>query len=230
MDGLMILRLSFLLVVLYLGGNLGESCNCSPMHPQQQFCDADFVIRGRVVAKKDSFLPLNNQLDSGDSYIDYNVTVERIFKGHQNIKIQTNIAITTAKEDGRCGVNDLNVRDTYLFAGKGKRMFEIKNCDWVIGYKKLSRKQRQGVRHMYKQYCNSCKISPCYDEESCNQDDSNTCMWDLSSMMYGDLDCESIYSRCLRTAEGTCKWLRSKEVRSCFEGRKHARLSRLINP
>ncbi|XP_033106529.1 metalloproteinase inhibitor 2-like [Anneissia japonica] len=228
MYGSLVLFSSFL--ILFFGAKQGDGCNCFPVHPQQQFCDADFVIRGRIVGKKDSFSPLNNQLDSGDNYIDYNVTVERIFKGHRYMKIQTNIDITAAKEERSCAVNDLNVRDTYLFAGKGKKVFQIKSCDWVVRYKKLSRKQRQGVRHMYKQYCNSCNISPCYDQTSCNQADSNTCMWDLSSMKYGDIDCESIYSRCLRTTEGTCKWLKSKEVRNCLAGRKRARLSRMINP
>ena len=31
-------------------------------------------------------------------------------------------------------------------------------CDWVANHKTLSRKQRQGVRHLYKQYCSSCQV------------------------------------------------------------------------
>ena len=36
--------------------------------------------------------------------------------------------------------------------------FQIGMCDWVANHKSLSRKQRQGVRHLYKQYCSSCEV------------------------------------------------------------------------
>ncbi|XP_013930892.1 PREDICTED: metalloproteinase inhibitor 2-like, partial [Thamnophis sirtalis] len=104
------------LAVLLLGrvGRLADACSCSPVHPQQAFCNADVVIRAKAVSEK--------EVDSGnDIYgnpikrIQYEIKQIKMFKGPEwDIEF-----IFTAPSSAVCGVTlDVGGKKEYLIAGK----------------------------------------------------------------------------------------------------------------
>ncbi|XP_061462980.1 metalloproteinase inhibitor 2-like [Rhineura floridana] len=104
------------LAVLLLGrmDRLADACSCSPVHPQQAFCNADVVIRGKAVSAK--------EVDSGnDIYgnpikrIQYEIKQIKMFKGpDQDIEF-----IYTAPSSAVCGVTlDVGGKKEYLISGK----------------------------------------------------------------------------------------------------------------
>ena len=47
------LPLAFCLLLLGTLLPWANACSCSPVHPQQAFCNADIVIRAKAVSKKE---------------------------------------------------------------------------------------------------------------------------------------------------------------------------------
>ncbi|XP_057314064.1 metalloproteinase inhibitor 3-like [Hydractinia symbiolongicarpus] len=68
-----------------------ESCVCMPAHPQNAFCNSDFVIKVTITSKHQYSLVENYQqyVDMGLPPLQiafYNITVMKIFKGQSNIQ------------------------------------------------------------------------------------------------------------------------------------------------
>uniref|UniRef100_A0A670HVN9 Metalloproteinase inhibitor 2 n=1 Tax=Podarcis muralis TaxID=64176 RepID=A0A670HVN9_PODMU len=145
------------LAVLLLGrmDRLADACSCSPVHPQQAFCNADVVIRAKAVSEK--------EVDSGnDIYgnpikrIQYEIKQIKMFKGpDQDIEF-----IYTAPSSAVCGVTlDVTGKKEYLIAGKseGNGKMHITLCDFIIPWDSLSATQKKSLNQRYQMGC-ECKV------------------------------------------------------------------------
>uniref|UniRef100_A0A2K6E6D2 Metalloproteinase inhibitor 2 n=1 Tax=Macaca nemestrina TaxID=9545 RepID=A0A2K6E6D2_MACNE len=106
------LRLALGLLLLATLLRPADACSCSPVHPQQAFCNADVVIRAKAVSEK--------EVDSGnDIYgnpikrIQYEIKQIKMFKGpEKDIEF-----IYTAPSSAVCGVSlDVGGKKEYLIA------------------------------------------------------------------------------------------------------------------
>lgn len=151
---------------------LSEGCTCFPSHPQQYFCNADYVIRVRPL----SVVEPNSQVDPRI----YTVKVLDTFKGEcYKGKI---IKLYTGANSALCGAYlDVEQKPSYLISGNivdGKRRFI--SCGWVEQWDTMDdcKKQRLsgkyfGILHyllnkdfqmtsdLYKDNC-GCEV--CYNE------------------------------------------------------------------
>ncbi|XP_033647641.1 metalloproteinase inhibitor 3-like [Asterias rubens] len=213
-----------ILVTVIVHSHIGDACVCMPMHPQQHFCRADFVIRGKILPDA-KLLPDNNdtkmKLDGNDTSIPnmkvYRVRIEKIFKGGETMTGPTKrTEILVSRLGETCGI-PLQEGEVYVMTGRRmKDMYTINMCDWVLKYNQLTRKQRQGIRHLYKQYCDSCQIKPCFHGD-CQATTPNTCIWNVSGHMLDnhDLNCEVDFSRCIKDGAG-CKWYMPQTMKECL--------------
>eukprot|EP00064_Thunnus_orientalis_P018956 superscaffoldBa00004544_g19065 len=143
------------LLVLWRAEELAEACSCAPVHPQQAFCNADIVIRAKVVGER--------EVDSGnDIYgnpikrIQYEVKQIKMFKGpNQDIE-----AVFTAPVSAVCGVTlDASGKKEYLISGKGEgsgRM-HVTLCDYIMPWDSLSTTQKKSLSQRYQMGCD-CKV------------------------------------------------------------------------
>uniref|UniRef100_A0A9L0IJQ6 Metalloproteinase inhibitor 2 n=1 Tax=Equus asinus TaxID=9793 RepID=A0A9L0IJQ6_EQUAS len=150
--------LQLALGLLLLGTLLrpADACSCSPVHPQQAFCNADVVIRAKAVSEK--------EVDSGnDIYgnpikrIQYEIKQIKMFKGpDKDIEF-----IYTAPSSAVCGVSlDVGGKKEYLIAGKaeGNGKMHITLCDFIVPWDTLSTTQKKSLNHRYQMGC-ECKVS-----------------------------------------------------------------------
>ncbi|XP_055754543.1 metalloproteinase inhibitor 2-like [Salvelinus fontinalis] len=134
----------FTLFVLFLWRveDIADACKCSPQHPQQAFCDADIVIRAKVVGKK----ALSNE-------IKYDVQQIKMFKCPN----QVIHAIYTASSPAACGVT-LEINKEYLFTGKLETgRMHVTLCGYNPPWEDVSAAQKNSLTHRYQSGCD-CKI------------------------------------------------------------------------
>ncbi|XP_022098795.1 metalloproteinase inhibitor 3-like [Acanthaster planci] len=220
------------LLILILEMNVGRACVCMPMHPQQHFCRSDFVIKGKILPDLKVFPDNNTKMKpdndtSNPNVRMYTVRVEKVFKGQELMGPKKHAEILVSRRGETCGM-PLQENEVYILTGQQvKNMFTINMCDWVPKYSQLTRKQRQGIRHLYKQYCDSCEIKPCF-HGNCQATTPNTCIWNVSGHMLNnnDLDCESDHSRCIKDGAG-CKWYMPQTMKICMKVRLQMRHNRL---
>uniref|UniRef100_A0A674E725 Metalloproteinase inhibitor 2 n=1 Tax=Salmo trutta TaxID=8032 RepID=A0A674E725_SALTR len=134
----------FTVFVLFLWrvGDIADACKCSPPHPQQAFCDAEIVIRAKVVGKK----VVSNA-------IKYDIQQIKMFKCPN----QVIHAIFTASSPAACGVT-LEINKEYLFTGKLEtgRMY-VTLCGYNPPWEDLSAAQKNSLTHRYQSGCD-CKV------------------------------------------------------------------------
>ncbi|XP_003725523.1 metalloproteinase inhibitor 3-like isoform X1 [Strongylocentrotus purpuratus] len=202
-------------------------CMCMPEHPQQQFCRSSFVVRGRIIGKV-----AHSDRDNGRTTMDvapvdidegttaYVVKVERIYKGEGVMGLQRHVEVMMMRRDKECALKRLRKGHVYIFTGNHDEtgLYNIGTCDWVIEYSDLTKMQKQGVRYLYRQYCNTCEINLCFSG-SCKQRSPTSCMWDVARIGYGDNHCEAKHSRCIRLGNGNCGWFNSFGFKGCYRNR-----------
>ncbi|CAJ1080021.1 metalloproteinase inhibitor 2a [Xyrichtys novacula] len=152
------------LLVLWRANELVEACSCAPVHPQQAFCNADVVIRAKVVGER--------EVDSGnDIYgnpikrIQYEVKQIKMFKGpNQDIE-----AVFTAPVSAVCGVTlDASGKKEYLISGKADTggSMHVTLCDYIMPWDSLSNTQKKGLSQRYQMGC-ECKVRQQRTESVC---------------------------------------------------------------
>ncbi|XP_071484244.1 metalloproteinase inhibitor 3-like [Diadema antillarum] len=207
---------------------------CMPEHPQQQFCRSDFVVRGKILGR----LSMSDRVDEGghdiapldieDGVTAYIVKVERIYKGDGEMGLHRHVEAMMLRHDKGCGLPRLRKGHVYIITGTWDETgrYNVGACDWVIEYADLTKMQKQGVRYLYRQYCDTCQISLCFSG-NCKQQSTSMCHWDLSGLRYDDDDCEAKHSRCIRFGNGNCGWYRSFNLKGCYRNRMLMRQNRV---
>ncbi|XP_078427265.1 metalloproteinase inhibitor 2a [Cetorhinus maximus] len=193
----------FLLLALRVE-QIAEACSCAPIHPQQAFCNADVVIRAKVVA--------NKEVNSGnDIYgnpiqkIQYEIKQTKMFKGPEhNIEY-----IFTATSSAVCGVMlETSGKKEYLITGKlgkdGKMLITL--CDFIMQWDMLTPTQKKSLNQRYQMGCD-CKIVRC-PSIPCYITSRSECLWTdwvTEKSIYGR---QAKHYACVKRSDDSCAWYR----------------------
>ncbi|XP_077415340.1 metalloproteinase inhibitor 2-like [Vanacampus margaritifer] len=186
------------LVLLYLW-RLQEgtqACSCGTTHPQQAFCQADVVIKAKVVGKKvddDFFKPIK-----------YDIKQTKMFKGpNKNFD-----AIYTAPTSSLCGVT-LAKGVEYLITGRLKSnssSLHVNLCNFHEPWEKLSATQKKSLVQRYEMGCD-CKITHC-TSVPCAISSPAECLWTdyLTEKITNGKQAQ--HFACIKRNDGSCAWYR----------------------
>ncbi|KAK1794021.1 hypothetical protein P4O66_010933 [Electrophorus voltai] len=183
---------------------IAEACSCSPVHPQQAFCNADIVIRAKVVGGK--------EVDAGnDIYgnpikrIQYDIKQIKMFKGpDHHIDM-----IFTAPSSAVCGISmETNGKKEYLISGKtdGNRNMYVTLCDLIMPWESMSATQKKSLSQRYQMGCD-CKITRCA-ALPCLTNTPEECLWTdwvTEKIIHGR---QADHYACIKRVDGSCAWYR----------------------
>ncbi|XP_040264419.1 metalloproteinase inhibitor 4 [Bufo bufo] len=174
---------------------LTEACTCAVSHPQEQFCNADVVVRAKVTGEK---ISSPGHIDNSK---EYGIQVIKVFKGDTNtIYLQH---VSTPYGSAACGVY-LEKQKEYLLAGN---MFNgtirIYLCGLHYHWESLTPFQITSLSQPdkgYQQGC-QCKIKFC-SMETCDNNAPNECVW---SNREETQNLEKEHA-CHKQKDGSCSW------------------------
>ncbi|NP_001279470.1 metalloproteinase inhibitor 2 precursor [Callorhinchus milii] len=183
---------------------IAEGCSCAPIHPQQAFCNADVVIRAKVVEGK--------EVSSGDDIygnpiqrIQYEIKQIKMFKGPaQSIEY-----IFTAPSSAICGVTlETSGRKEYLIAGKLERdgKMYITLCDFIVQWDMLTATQKKSLNQRYQMGCD-CKIVRC-PSIPCYITSRNECLWTDWVTEKSINGRQAKHYACIKRSDDSCAWYR----------------------
>uniref|UniRef100_A0A8W8LN70 NTR domain-containing protein n=1 Tax=Magallana gigas TaxID=29159 RepID=A0A8W8LN70_MAGGI len=102
-------RLAIICVVLVCVFTYNEACSCIPTHPQEQFCNSDFVVRARILSRT-----VTGSTDLFENVF-YTVLISQNYKGGTRIG-SISQRIYTAPHSASCGVS-FQIGRQYIIAG-----------------------------------------------------------------------------------------------------------------
>ncbi|XP_038061469.1 metalloproteinase inhibitor 4-like [Patiria miniata] len=252
------LSLIFLLFLAYLETTqMVLGCQCAHRHPQQHFCQAEFVIRAKVMSK--TFEPImpsqslpttpqpttkppwrfpavsklrmakppktlrplsEGQMESWNTWamrLRYMVQVEKVYKGEETILARSKIEIVSPADSGMCGVTMLEEGQKYLLTGSfSEKGPTIHLCDWVVESHLVTKTQRQGLKYVYKKYCDECIIKPGVIYWPPEAKEKDVCAY--NPYLFHENDCAALYSACVRRPSGICEWQVTNKMKRCQKG------------
>ncbi|KAK2584474.1 hypothetical protein KPH14_006849 [Odynerus spinipes] len=197
-----------LLGLLYLTTlQSARACTCQKVHPQTQFCKADFVAVVRI--KK---IVLVNE-----ERLEYKVKINRVFKStpKADVALKENV-LWTPMHDSVCGVTHLLTGKTYVVSGRvSAGGANIMICDLAILWSEVPVGQRKGFRLLYHRGC-VCEISftPWWQKGAVLESTGGKhCLWESSP---GPQDCQEKYGVCKKGPNG-CSWTPSVPYKNCIK-------------
>nr|XP_023660733.1 metalloproteinase inhibitor 4-like [Paramormyrops kingsleyae] len=182
-----------------------RGCTCNPTHPQQQFCDAELVIRAKITREK--VISPSNSSSSHLKMIQYEIKLMKVFKGFK--KVQDIRYLYTPFFSSLCGIKlDSSSKVQYLIFANimsdGKVVVEL--CDFVEPWKQLTMTQKKNLNYRYHMGC-TCKISTCHTLP-CTANVEKECLW-TDWLLEDKLAGEQVRnSACIRRSDGSCSWYR----------------------
>ncbi|PIK53587.1 putative metalloproteinase inhibitor 1 [Apostichopus japonicus] len=102
-----------------------DRCLCPVKHPQQKFCNSDFVFVATVRGAQEA---------NGYLVYDLKVSHEKVFKGEEFVdRAQKYIKVFTSYNGLLCGRPNLVYLEKYLISGvMVDDHMEISYCDWLL--------------------------------------------------------------------------------------------------
>ncbi|KAF7399818.1 hypothetical protein HZH68_008410 [Vespula germanica] len=197
-----------LLGLLYLTTlQSATACSCQKVHPQTQFCRADFVAVVRIKL----IVHVNEER------LEYKVKINRVFKStpKAEVALREN-TLWTLGYDSLCGVTHLLVGKTYVVSGtvhEGKARISI--CDLAIPWSEVPVGQRKGFRLLYHRGC-VCEttFTPWWRKGAVLESTGGKhCLWESSP---GPQDCQEKYGVCKKGPNG-CSWTPSVPYKNCIK-------------
>ncbi|XP_065162930.1 metalloproteinase inhibitor 3-like [Atheta coriaria] len=185
----------------------GEACSCQPRHPQQHLCSADFVILARV--KRET---LTNETR------EYKIKIRKEYKMSEKAYVALKFGrLVTARDDSMCGTR-LEVNKVYAISGRVVTLqARIGLCDMAEKWDDLTRRQRKGLKLMYRQGC-TCEIKFCPKSQSTQRGrcarTKDACNWD-TWLPDKKKDCQRNEGICLRNSKKQCIWSRNLALTTC---------------
>lgn len=195
------------IIILTVLPDLARSCSCMQSHPQEHFCNSDFVILARVRRQR----ILNNTMI-------YKVHVRKYYKMSEKAytALKSGRLITSAF-DAMCGVV-LEKGKLYVISGHVNALrAHINLCNYHERWENISRIQRKGFRKMYRYGCN-CQIKKCWRSIKCGRS-KGVCDWSSR--------CHDKMGICLRQSKGNCKWTRNMDLLRCLHEENEDKLNKL---
>ncbi|XP_022306245.2 metalloproteinase inhibitor 3-like [Crassostrea virginica] len=185
------LYLTLGLLLVSLGGSLG--CTCAREHPQTQFCNSQFVVEAKVLAKK----PGNNQFGQEVKYI---VEVLKDYKNSYR-PIRGKIEIFTSGSSASCGAF-FQLNQKYIISGSTTRGVKFtSSCSWNRLVTTLTSYQSKALRNgIYRNNC-GCEIEDCTFRRECPAASKRRCVIPDNS----DSRCYYNNNVCTRSRRG-CSW------------------------
>lgn len=184
------------IVLLAIFANYVESCSCRSTHPQEHYCNADFVVLARIKKHR-----VNNDT------IVYKIRIKKEYKMSEKAYVALKSdKIITPKYDSMCGLQ-LEIGKLYVISGRVLSLRAYVNmCGYAAKWETISRRQRKGLRKMYDYGC-TCKIKRC-NSQHCPKN-VNTCNWKSR--------CHEREGICLRQANNHCNWTRNAALSKCLK-------------
>lgn len=193
------MKFTVLLVCVLLSVSvISEACKCLVRHPQTNFCQADYVIKAKVLSEEN--------VDSLEKR--YKVKVLENYKsGYTSPVKYSQVWVYTTTSSASCGVQ-LDNGKTYIITGpKRGNKLTANTCSWNVEVSALTSFQRNALRNgYYKNNC-ECKILEC-PHNQCEQGNGCLAPYDNSFCFYQNAACKlSSYSRTCEWTPNTCWYL-----------------------
>uniref|UniRef100_A0A6I8QZT7 Metalloproteinase inhibitor 2 n=1 Tax=Xenopus tropicalis TaxID=8364 RepID=A0A6I8QZT7_XENTR len=181
-----------MLVLMWPSQKLSEACSCSPVHPQQAFCNADIVIRAKAITGK--------EVDSGNDV--YGNPIKRIQYEIKQIKfvyLFDNAILSPA----------LTLHFPFTApSGKadGDGKMHVTLCDFIVPWDSLSPTQKKSLNQRYEMGC-ECKISRC-PSIPCLVSSQDECLWTDWVTEKNINGRQAKHYACIKRTDGSCSWYR----------------------
>ncbi|KAL4225802.1 Metalloproteinase inhibitor 3 [Mactra antiquata] len=202
-----------------------QGCSCSRPHLQNNFCNADFVMKVRLRGEGEyQYKKTLVNVDGSSEPVEhrhpigfiYNVKILNIYKLNENdagLTINSSAAVIhTPPNDGLCKV-DLSIRTKYLVTGTiSDGELWIYLCSWGTPWAWITKSQKKYLKFTYAKNCD-CK--PMEDFYRGSTLDESKCYW-KSNSRHGE--CYERHTACIidkNSTTGGCKWHRNKRLRTC---------------
>ncbi|XP_028843409.1 metalloproteinase inhibitor 2-like [Denticeps clupeoides] len=193
-----------LVVALLCGGKIAEACSCAPLHPQQAFCNADVVIRAKVVAKKE-FVAGNDVYGNPIKRIQYDIKQIKMFKGPD----QDVTAVFTAPSSAMCGVSlEAGNGKDYLITGHMEidGTLYVTMCDFLEPWNDLTHTQMTNLNERYQSGCN-CRVVLC-QTLPCAISAPEECLWTDRVLEGSYKGTQARNYACIERSDASCSWYR----------------------
>ncbi|XP_054616105.1 metalloproteinase inhibitor 2-like [Dunckerocampus dactyliophorus] len=168
-----------------------QACTCGPAHPQTAFCQADVVIKAKVLAR--------NDVVGLDEPIMYDLKQTKMFKGPD---WEVDAIYTTAF----CGVT-LTKGVQYLITGRlaPDGSLHAIVCDFIVPWDSLTASQKVNLVERYEKGCD-CQITLCH-AAPCKSSSPAECLWTDFLASWGSRE-QARHFACVRRSDGSCAWIR----------------------
>jgi metalloproteinase inhibitor 3 len=175
-----------------------DACMCMPSHPQESYCNADYVIYAKLVGRR----MINNNYGGRDTV--YKLNIKKTFKMSEAAQMYLKKStIITSSSESTCGIH-LHMNKLYAIAARGHR---LSLCDFVKEYSFLTPVQKRGFAVAYKHGCD-CNFN--FSSRKTSSKQSGSCVFDLDS-------CEDKFGVCIRRTNSIskCHWRPTNVYTKC---------------
>ncbi|XP_019930139.2 metalloproteinase inhibitor 3-like [Crassostrea angulata] len=177
-------------VVLTFVSDYAEACTCARTHPQVQFCNANYVVKAKILQRK----------ETGGSIFEnvvYTVKVTTVYKGSRYFKGRR-VQIFTASGGAACG-SFFKIGSEYVITGTIRdSKWRTSSCSWNTEVSSLPPYQRDALKsEVYRKNC-FCDVNICFGDKcsaptqnACfiKQDDDISCLFRENSCKRGNYGC-----------------------------------------
>ncbi|XP_060066226.1 metalloproteinase inhibitor 3-like [Ylistrum balloti] len=203
-------RMTLLLMVAVTLVAMSLGCYCGLRHPQQIFCESDFVVKVHVMEMEevyDNSIPRH----SFPLQVVYTVDIDKVYKQSDKFNNADHLHLLTGGSEGTCR-QDLQVGHSYVIMGNvHDGSMHLHLCDWTSRVEDLTEHRIRGLRYKYRKGCN-CEIKRCFGDQCNNLSNQNdTCPWRNVN------ECEVEYGFCTNRPDTGCSWRRNGMRRGCLE-------------
>lgn len=156
------------IVVVLLSSGQSDACSCFPSHPQELFCNSEFVVRAIITSPGRKIHRTSTDKKTKWTSIQHSSTILHVFRGKEaisslllNKKLNklpeslkyADINITTPASDSLCGVH-LNFTKTYLIFGQIRnREMEVTLCNFISVWESVINPVKRGIHGDYDCHC-----------------------------------------------------------------------------